>query len=90
LALFSRGSHHKPKKTEIPFSNRRYWHYFPKFSKEDWPTNNFQIEDIVDQTTSGEAEKTISNIEDIHYTIPKFSEQDSATNHFLNRRCSVG
>ena len=30
LALFSRGSHHKPKKREIPFSNRRYWHYFPE------------------------------------------------------------
>ena len=31
LALFSRGSHHKPNKTtEIPFSKRRYWHYFPE------------------------------------------------------------
>ena len=33
LALFSRGSHHKPKtkkNTEIPFSNRIYWHYFPE------------------------------------------------------------
>ena len=30
MALFSRGSHHKPKtkNTEIPFSNRIYWHYF--------------------------------------------------------------
>ena len=36
MALFSRGSHHKPKKREIPFSNRRYWHYFPEkpFSNE--------------------------------------------------------
>ena len=31
LILFSRGCHHKPKTTtEIPFSNRRYWHYFPE------------------------------------------------------------
>ena len=30
LALFSTGSHHKPIKREIPFSNRRYWHYFPE------------------------------------------------------------
>ena len=30
LASFSRGFHHKPKKREIPFSNRRYWHYFPE------------------------------------------------------------
>ena len=29
-------------------------------------------------------------IENIHYTNPKFSEQDCATNHFLNRRYSVG
>ena len=34
LALFSRGSHHKPKKREIPFSNRRYWHYFPEKPKK--------------------------------------------------------
>jgi hypothetical protein len=30
LALFSRGPHHKPKKREIPFLNRKYWHYFPE------------------------------------------------------------
>jgi len=30
LALFSRGCHYKPKEREIPFSNRRYWHYFPE------------------------------------------------------------
>jgi len=49
LAFFSRGCHHKPNKTtEIPFSNRRYWHYFsevpitsPKKGK-----SHFQIEDI--------------------------------------------
>ena len=30
-AVFKWGSHHRPKKTtEIPFSNRRYWHYFPE------------------------------------------------------------
>ena len=29
--VFKLGSHHKPRKnTEIPFSNRRYWHYFPE------------------------------------------------------------
>ena len=65
LALFSRGSHHKPKKREIPFSNRRYWHYFPKFSKQDWPTNHFQIEDIVKQPMG--KRKRPFQIEDIHY-----------------------
>ena len=65
LALFSRGSHHKPKKREIPFSNRRYWHYFPKFSKQDWPTNHFQIEDIVKQPMG--KRKRPCQIEDIHY-----------------------
>jgi len=32
LALFSRGSHHKPKKQRKScFQIRRYWHYFPEF-----------------------------------------------------------
>jgi len=88
LVLFSKGSHHKPQKKEIPFSNRRYWHYFPKFSKQDWPTNHFQIEDVVKQPMG--RRKRPFQIEDIHYTNPKFSEQDCATNHFLNRRYSVG
>ena len=157
LILFSRGCHHKPKKREIPFSNRRYWHYFPevpstspkkgnpvfkqkilalcsqirktrladkpfsnrrycqttngeaektisnrryslyahvfthiysKFSKQDWPTNHFQIEDIVKQPMG--KRKRQFQIEDNHYTNRKFSEQDCATNHFLNRRYSVG
>ena len=60
----------------------------PKFSKQDWPTNHFQIEDIVKQPMG--KQKRPFQIEDIHYTNPKFSEQDCATNHFLNRRYSVG
>ena len=33
--VFKWGSHHKPRKnTEIPFSNRRYWHYFPEKPKK--------------------------------------------------------
>ena len=48
LALFSRGSHHKPKKREIPFSNRRYWHYFPEvpITSPKKRKSRFQIEDI--------------------------------------------
>ena len=49
LALFSRGCHHKPKKTtEIPFSNRRYWHYFPEvpITSPKKGKSRFQIEDI--------------------------------------------
>jgi len=33
--VFKWGSHHKPRKnTEIPFSNRKYWHYFPEKPKK--------------------------------------------------------
>ena len=48
LELFSRGSHHKPKKREIPFSNRRYWHYFPEvpITSPKKGKSRFQIEDI--------------------------------------------
>ena len=49
LALFSRGSHHKPRKREIPFSNKRYWHYFPEVpitSQNKQRKSRFQIEDI--------------------------------------------
>ena len=112
LILFSRGCHHKPKKTtEIPFSKRRYWHYFPRgshhmpkkrksrFQIEDIGIiipnsqnkigrHHFQIEDIVKQPMG--KRKRPFQIEDIHYTNPKFSEQDCATNHFFNRRYSVG
>ena len=48
LALFSRGSHHKPKKREIPSSNRRYWHYFPEvpITSPKKGKSRFQIEVI--------------------------------------------
>ena len=49
LILFSRGCHHKPKTTtEIPFSNRRYWHYFPEvpITSLKKGKSRFQIEDI--------------------------------------------
>ena len=50
LILFSRGCHHKPKTTtEIPFSNRRYWHYFPEVpitSQKNKRKSRFQIEAI--------------------------------------------
>jgi hypothetical protein len=49
LALFSRGSHHKPNKTtEIPFLNRRFWHYFPEvpITSPKKGKSRFQIEDI--------------------------------------------
>ena len=49
LILFSRCSHHKPKKREIPFSNRRYyWHYFPELpiTSPKKGKSRFQIEDI--------------------------------------------
>jgi len=49
LILFSRGCHHKPKKKpEIPFSNRRYWHYFPEvpIASPKKGKSRFQIEDI--------------------------------------------
>ena len=80
---------------EKTISNRRcslyahvFTHIYSKFSKQDWPTNHFQIEDIVKQPMG--KRKRPFQIEDIHYTNPKFSEQDCATNHFLNRRYSVG
>ena len=62
-------------KREIPFSNRRYslyvfTHIYSKFSKQDWPTNHFQIEDIVKQPMG--KRKRPFQIEDIHYTNPKF------------------
>ena len=48
--VFKWGSHHKPrKKTEIPFSNRRYWYDFPEVaitSQEKQRKSRFQIEDI--------------------------------------------
>ena len=65
-----------------------YTHIYSKFSKQDWPTKHFQIEDIVKQPMG--KRKRPSQIEDIHCTNPKFSEQDCATNHFVNRRYSVG
>jgi len=48
--LFSRGSHHKPKKTtEIPFSKKK-WHYFPEVpitsQKQKTRKSRFQIEYI--------------------------------------------
>ena len=43
--------------------------------------HHFQIEDIVKQPMG--KRKRPFQIEDIHYTNPKFSEQDCATNHFL-------
>ena len=47
LALFSRGSHYKSKKREIPFSNRRYWYYFPEIPiiNPKKGKSHFQIED---------------------------------------------
>jgi hypothetical protein len=65
-----------------------YTHIYSKFSKQDWPTNHFQIKYIVKQSMA--KRKRPFQIEDIYYTNPKFSEQDYATNHFLNRRYSVG
>ena len=47
--VFKWGSHHKPRKTtEIPFSNRRYWHYFPEvaITSPKKGKSRFQIEDI--------------------------------------------
>ena len=49
ILIFSRGCHHKPKTTtEIPFSNRRYWHYFPEvpITSLKKGKSRFQIEDI--------------------------------------------
>jgi len=43
-------------------------HIYPKFSKQDWPTNHFQIEDIVKQPMG--KRKRPFQIEDIHYTKP--------------------
>ena len=49
-SVFKWGSHHKPRKnTEIPFSNRKYWHYFPEVaitSQKKQRKSRFQIEDI--------------------------------------------
>jgi hypothetical protein len=62
LVLFSRGYHHKPKKREIQFSNRRYWHYFPEVSITSLKKgkSRFQIEDIgiIFQRFPSQAKKT--------------------------------
>ena len=57
---------------EKTISNRRYslyvhifTHIYPKFSEQDWPTNHFQIEDIVKQPMG--KRKRPFQIEDIHY-----------------------
>ena len=57
---------------EKTISNRRYslyahifTHISPKFSKQDWPTKHFQIEDIVKQPMG--KRKRPFQIEDIHY-----------------------
>ena len=57
---------------EKTVSNRRYslyahafTHIYPKFSKQDWPANHFQIQDIVKQPMG--KRKRPFQIEDIHY-----------------------
>ena len=61
--VFKWGSHHKPRKnTEIPFSNRRYWHYFPEVpitSQIKQRKSRFQIEEIgiIFQTFPSQAQK---------------------------------
>jgi hypothetical protein len=47
--IFKWGSHHKSRKnTAIPFSNRKYWHYFPEvpITSPKKGKSRFQIEDI--------------------------------------------
>ena len=81
LALFSRGSHHKPKKRKSRFQIEDIGIIIPN-SQNKIGRHHFQIEDIVKQPMG--KRKRPFQIEDIHYTNPNFSEQDCATNPFLN------
>ena len=72
LALFSRGSHHKPKKREIPFSNRRYWHYFPEKPKK---TRKSRFQMRFPSQAQKKTRKFRFQIEDIGIIFQRFPSQ---------------
>ena len=74
------------KKTGIPFSIRRYWHYLPEvpITSPKKRKSRFQIEDIGIIFQSHKPKKggnPFSNTKYWHY-FPKFSKQNWPTDHF--------